>query len=334
MKINREEMTKALALAKPGLSNNQSISQSNTFIFKDDNVWTFNDEVAVCVPLETGIKCSIPAKELLAFVGRAKADELNIKFEKNQFKATASRIRCGINSESDIDLPIGDLEIPDDDNWVELPKRFIEGVLMVAGSTGRDSGRLSIECIHITSEGFLEACDNYQATRFDLQEEFDGDNTLIPARNIVQLQSFGPTHYAVTKDWLWFINEDDAMYAVRSVWGDFEPIEEHMEADGPKVQFPKDLKQALGDANIFVDDNSEQNVSVTLKKGKILVKGQGDMGWLEEEVPIEYNGKSVSFQINPSFLLRMIGTMNDAIIGEAAVVFSEEDCSHAISIEV
>jgi len=332
MKIKREDMVTALSLAKAGLSPKQSINQTGTFVFKDDCLWTFNDEILVSVPIKTGIECAVPSKELTAFINRSSAEEINVKFEKGQFRASAGRTRCGINSEAEITLPIDDLEIPEEQDWIDIPKRFLDGVSATAGSTGRDSSQLSLECIHITKKGFMEACDNYQATLYDLEEEFDSD-VLLPARNVLPLKNIEPFHYAVTKDWVWFINDRDVIFAVRSHWGEFLATEDFMDVEGPQVELPAELGQALGDADIFVDDDGERNVSVSLESGKMKVKGEGDMGWLEESIPIKYKGEAVAFQINPTFLSRIISRMKEVIIGEIAIVFKEKGCSHAISIE-
>ena len=79
MKIKKEELLKALAAVKPGLSSKDVIEQSTSFAFMGGHVVTYNDEIAVRYPVDLEIEGAIRANELYSFLSKIKDKEIDLE---------------------------------------------------------------------------------------------------------------------------------------------------------------------------------------------------------------------------------------------------------------
>ena len=330
MKVNKAEFLEALNKVKPGLSSNEIIDQSTHFVFSNDFIFTFNDEIAVRVPFKTGLTCAVPSKELLAFVSRTKVEEIELEFKDDELKASASRIRTGIKSQGDINLPIEEIALPKDFEWENLPDNFMSGLAMTIPYAGKDTISQSLECIHI-QDNIMESCDNYRLSVFEMGSDWTGE-TLIPARNLAQLQRYDPIKYLSTADWVHFLNSDDTIFSTRPYADSFTDLDPLLDVQGVEVTFPEELGQALSDAEIFVSDAEQILVTVTISKSQIKVKGEGDIGWLEEIVRYKYKGEEIAFTINPVYLKHILGSLDNIIVGTNSIKFTGDNCVHIIAL--
>jgi hypothetical protein len=333
MKVNRLGLLEALNKVKPGLdAAGSAIEQGNCFVFCKDYIFTFNDSVAVRIPFKTGITGAVPSSELLAFVNRVGVDDLDIKMVEGVFRATGTRVKVGIHSETEIHLPLDEIIIvPPIDEFIPLPKNFLNGVRMTVDTAGKNTNSQALESVHIL-DSIMESCDNFRLTVFDLSAKWEKES-LIPARSLVKILAYDPVSYGFAEDWVHFYNEDGCVISIRPVNEAFEELSSLIGIKGTEVVFPKDLEQALSDAAIFLNQEAEYQVKVELSKNKITVTGEGDIGWLEEIVRFKYSGENISFQMNPTFLIGMLGVLENVIIGDSMVEFVGTDCAHVVSLE-
>lgn len=333
MKVNRTDLLGALTLVKPGLANVEVIDQATNFVFTDGWIYTFNDEITVRTPFDMGgLKIAVPSKELLAFLSRTVVDELNVVYEENQLKLSAARIRTGIHAQCEIQLPFKMVEMPT--AWLDLPKGFEEGILMTLGSIGKDTSQPALEGIHLDAN-VMESSDNYRLTIFEMEGVWDGE-TIIPGTSMKMLLSHNPVSYAIGEDWVHFLNEKGAIFSCRPLAGVvFPPMDAHLDVEGGCVEFPAELEQALSDAEVFINPQEEWWVSVHVGKNQLTVKGEGDIGWLEEMVRMKYDGKPAAFKINPTYFRQILGKLNKVTIGERSIKFTDDPirCAHVLSLE-
>lgn len=329
MKVNRNKLLLALNSVKHGLARNEIIDQSTSFVFSDNKIHTFNDEISVCAPFKIKMECAVPSKELLAFMNRATVEELDIKFEDNQFKCSGKRVRAGINAYADVTLPT--IELEDDDEWADIPKRFIEGIKLTSESAGKDSSQMAMECVHIKDKK-MSSCDNYAATIYKLDENWV-EESLIPARNLVLLAGFNPLYYQVAEDWVHFKNSEEAIFSIRPYADTFEDLSDIMDVNGVEITLPDTLETALTDAEIFVNNDDVLMVNVAISKNQIMVSSHGDTGWIEKVVRMKYTGKDISFLINPVLFKKILKTSNKVTVGESSLKFVGDHFEHVICLE-
>ena len=66
--MDKNEFLKALDLIKPGLAKNSLVEESETVIFDNDRIYSYNDEIAISCPFKTGITGGIHSQELHKFL--------------------------------------------------------------------------------------------------------------------------------------------------------------------------------------------------------------------------------------------------------------------------
>ena len=84
--MDKNEFLKVLELIKPGLSVNPILEQSEMVMFEPDRVFSYNDEIAISCPFETGLSGAIRSTELLKLLKKLKGDELETKKVDDEFQ--------------------------------------------------------------------------------------------------------------------------------------------------------------------------------------------------------------------------------------------------------
>ena len=96
MKVNRENLLKELESVIPGLSPKEVIEQSSCFVFQDNVITTFNDEIACSIGTALDIKGAVPAKLLLEVLRKVTDEEVEIKQKKGELSIFGKKIKCKI----------------------------------------------------------------------------------------------------------------------------------------------------------------------------------------------------------------------------------------------
>jgi len=314
MRINREEFLKQLESVLPGLSTKEIIEQSSCFIFKGKTVNTYNDEIACSQKSLLKIEGAVPAMPFISILRKLKEDELEISAGENNKGTTllikAKQKQAGINMEQDILLPIDAVDKPK--KWKKLPENFADAIAIVQPCAGNNEARVVTNYIHITSK-WMEACDNYQVTRFRMKTDVSG-SILIRRDSIKHIISLDMVEFSETKHWIHFRNSDGLVLSCRH-WVDEYPsddISEILQVEGAPLNLPKGLKESVEKAEIFSSENvGANNVIVNIKKGKFKITGKGVSGWFTEIKKSKYDGTSLQFTIPPKLLVELVQHYNE-----------------------
>lgn len=334
--MKTSELKHALELVRPGLANKKLLEQATSVIFRDGKVWTFNDEVAVVAPLETGITGVVPAEPLYKFLGKLPPDgELKIEEGDGEFRFSSGRNRAGIRRDEDIRLPIDD-EVVEPDEWWSIPDGFIKALDRALFSCAQGGHRPILTCVHITQQ-WIESCDGFRMTRVDSSNILDDNVVCLVGRNLERLANYSPTEIGFSGNWLQFRNGDDVRYAVRMIDGDYPDLGRFIEEGGQELELPtNELEKALEWASVVADDSIKykQHVDLQIQKGRITVKGEGPDGWAEETLRLRYNGPSLSFKANPTLLKEMLSLGSKITVGKESLKIESEGFVHVVSLEV
>lgn len=327
------DLKRTLELVKPGLARKELLEQSTSIIFRKNHIFTFNDEVAVVAPLDTGITGAVPSDPLYAFLGKlGEGADINIESQENEFKFSSGRNRAGIRRDEEIKLPL-DEEIPEPEEWEELPEKFLEALRRILFSCSGSGHRPILTCIHIT-EDWMESCDGYRMTRAKIQWGSE-DNLCIVGKNLEKLSQYSPSHFGFSPNWIQFKNKDGVRYAVRIVDGEYPDLDKFTEVEGEEVEFPPEMENALDWAAVIVDSSIKftQKIDVSIGKGQCTVKGEGPEGWADKSVRMKYSGKPITFQAHPQMLKEMVKLAHRTTIGDKSIKIEGEDFIHIISLE-
>ena len=186
MGINIKEFLKVLSAVKPALANKEILEQSTNFIFLDENVITYNDEIMISHPFESDFAGAVHAENLYSLLSKIKEEGVEVEQVENEllFSGIKTKFKSGIVCETEIKLPISEIKIPD--RMRKIPDGFLEAIKFTSVSVSQDASRPELTCIHFTSE-YIESCDNFRLTRYQLKG-FPVKNLSISFRLIQELR--------------------------------------------------------------------------------------------------------------------------------------------------
>ncbi len=332
--MKASDLKKALDLVKPGLARKEFLEQATSIIFQGGRIWTFNDEVAVSVRLDLGITGAVTAEPLYAFLAKLKPDsEIKVESEGNELKFSSGRNRAGIRMDPVVKLPlVEELTMPEEEEWSPLDASFLPGLHKVLFSASRSGHRPILTCVHIT-DSYVETCDQYRLTRCSVTG-FPRDFAVV-AKHLEKLEQYKPSECKFSDHWLQFHNEEGVSYFVRIVDGEYPSLEKFLEVEGLPIEFPMELELALEWASVVVDDaiKFNQRVEVALKKGAMVIRGEGKDGWAEETIRMKYNGEPVSFSAHPLFLKEMAGIARNTLVGNKRMKVEGDGFIHVVTLD-
>lgn len=328
MKINRKELLKALQAVKPGVATNETIEQSASFVFNDNRVFSYNDEISVSVPLKLDLTGSVPAKEFLALINKMSAEEVTLTVNGNEIQVVGGKSKAGLRLESEIKLPLEEIGMPE--GWNELPAKFCEGVQFCLFSAGKDQTKYILTHIHV-SQDCVESSDGYRATRYYMHEDQAFSTPLlIPTVAAKDVVAYTPHEYATTDGWLHFRNKDDMVFSCRCADETYPNIDIFIEAKGESIQLPEGLDAIMDRGSVLSEG---QRLTIILEDGGNLVLAtENDAGWFEEETKVAYKGKPLEFDIYPEFLTKILKVKAEVTVSEKLMKFETDDFTHVVAL--
>jgi hypothetical protein len=312
-RINRDELLHQLESVQPGLSVREIIEQSSCFVFDEGTVMTFNGEDACRLKTKLDITGAVRAAPVMALLRQLGEQELEIEVGKNELVVTGKNRSAGISMEAQILLPIDKVEKPK--GWKPLHEEFAEAIQIVQQCTGKDESKFYTTCVHVGPK-WVEACDNYQITRYKLKTGFAND-TLVRGTSIKHIVTLGMTHFSETQNYVHFRNSIGLVFSCRRFVEDYPDLASFLKVSGEPTVLPKGLGEAATKAEIFSSENADDNqVLVKLRSGKLMVKGTGVSGWYEERKKLKYDGPPLDFLVSPKLLVEITKRHNECEIME------------------
>jgi len=326
MKINRQQLTDALAKVKPGLANNEMIEQSTHFIFDDKIIRTFSGEMAITHQFETGLVGAVPAKEFYSLFTKIPDEQIDATQDGTKFIFKGKGRRVSFNIDPDIRITNIEAAGPKSKVWMKLPENFCESIKYCSFSVSRNMTEPEMTCVAIDDhEAF--SCDRVRATKIVMETNVD-EPFLIPGAVAQILNNYNPHLYYLDENWLHFINKEKTTFSCNRMDREypFEAIRGVFEFDGKKIQLPSGLKEVLDRSKILVSNElDEKETSITFAKGKVVCEASGIFGEIMEETESDYKGNDLKITIHPELLMEILQRISTAIIGEDKVLFKDDE---------
>jgi len=324
MKIQKDDLQKALETVKPGLASSEIIEQSTSFAFLGDRVVTYNDSISLSHPIEgLDLEGAIRAEELYEFLKRTKEDTLQLRISENELKLKCGKAKAGLKLQTEIKLPLQEVDQVKD--WEDLPEEFADNLSFIKDSASQDMSRRVLTCAHVTNR-CMETSDSFQIMRLH-QEGWPFGDYLIPAENIPEITKINPTLVAESEGWLHFKNLEGTELSCRILEDSYPDAGQHLDVGGEKVIFPESMNEILDRVMVFTkkDHYMDEAMQVILKDNKLLVHGKNEYGWIKEKAKVKYEGDKASFWITPHLLKNILSRSNECILGEEKIKFEGED---------
>ncbi len=317
VEMNREEFLAKLEMVAPGLATKEAVQQSSCFVFQNDKVITFNDELSCRIPCPLkGISGAVNALPLMSLLQKLVEDTITLEIDKDtgQFMVRGkSGRKAGITREEVITLPIKSVEPPNKKKWKDLDPEFEEAVNIVQRCASKDSNQFDLTCIHLTPT-YAEACDNYQMARYPVKTGVKSD-CLIKRDSLRHIRGLGMNRVCETESWIHYQNKEELILSTRIQKGDFQDLSKFLRPGGSPMTLPGGLAAALEKASIFSEANVENDVVlVTLRSKQLIVRGEGPNGFFQEVKEISYDGPSLEFTIDPVLLIEITSQTNECYL--------------------
>jgi hypothetical protein len=324
MEIDRVKLLTALEKVAPGLATSENIAQSASFVFTDGKVYAYNDEIAVGHLIDVGIEGAVSSKELLALLKKLKSETVEMEVKKNELLINNKKVKSGITMESEILLPIEELIHGWGEDRFGLPDKFMKGVKICLTSCASDTESIILSNIHMKGK-YLESCDNYQMTRFDMGDDSQED-ILIPAAACKYLIHYKVDQYFQTDGWIHFGDGEDLIFSCRIIEDEYPDLESILKVNGNMITLPEQLNEIIDRSNIF-----NSRIQINILKNWCKVRAESDTGWIEEKVRIKEK-RDIDFNINSQMLQTILKISNKLTVGKQSLKFEMNDFIHIIAL--
>ncbi len=330
--MKREDLLHALEIVKPGLASKEMIEQSTSFVFLKDRVCTYNDDIAISHPvpgLSLVLEGAIRAEELYKLLSKIKKDEIVIEQSETELVLKAGKAKAGLALQSEIKLPLEDIEVQE--KWKRVPEDLIPAIQFAVPSCSKDNTRPVLTCVYVTTDGRVEASDNYRITRYkigDMPSSF-----LLPAATAKDIVNYKIVKVAGGKGWIHFKTEEETILSCRIYKGTFPDITDLLAVEGQEFKFPKLLTDVLERAEIFAEQESkDQMIKIIVRDNVMQVRAKNPVGWFIEEVKVTFDGEPFSFGINPNLLKSIAMQTRNCVIGKRCIKFTADKWEHVVSL--
>ena len=319
MTLERKVLLDNLKLAMPGIeSGNVVLQGSDSFVFHDGKLFTYNDLIAVLVPMDSiglvdsDIEGAVHAKEFYNVVSKFSGDEITLTQNDKSWELKCGRAKANLTL-LDFDFKTRlDGVTPDDNAWVDLDDNFMEG-LAICKMNGNKS---SFAGVYVNGNDILST-DSYQINLFttkNLMPKFWIDdsrvNELLKIKNFKKVQT--------SKTWVHFKNEDGVVFSlktlndanypynkVRNIITNANPSDDDFHAT-----FPSALFKSVDIADSFAMDIVDQKVvRLVLTNDGIEVSSEKNSGSYVDlvpwEKPLEKSIEPIKMCVNPSMMSAM-----------------------------
>ena len=336
-KFNRQELLKALDKLKPGLSSRGIVEQTTHYLFMDDRIVTYNDELCLMAEYPIGFKGSVRAEEFYKLLTKSSAKEISLDLKEEQLMVKAGKSSFGLAymEEEQLHEKVQSLEI-DELKWKTLPEELKDALVLCSFSASKDMTKPALTGVYVGGRDVLSS-DNYRISWYQMKEEMRR-KFLVPASSVVHLVNYEVLEYCLTGSWVHFKGKG-LVFSARLLSEEF-PVkakEFFPEEAGEEFELPKELSGVLDKAMVLLQDDFLLDKEVKLfftEKEVICEVEKKDLGWLKEEVPLKSGPKEqIQIEINPIFLKEILKkTSKVSLVGEGGILFTSPNFRHLIAL--
>jgi len=339
MKVKKSELLDALNKVKPGLAKKEIVEQATHFIFAENEIVTFNDQMCIMHPFDCDTEFSVKGEEFYKIISNISEDDIDLSMDdgnlKIKTKSTKASLSTVVGDTAKVEHLVASIrqDIAGKDFWKPLPKEFTQALYLCAFSASKDLATGVRACVAVKGETVFSA-DGLRACMYVMDGNLE--ELLIPAKDAMELMKYKVSHYGITDNWIHFKTKDDITFNCKALKGDypykqcsgvFEDVE-------PDMTLPESLKEVVASVTILADGDVDINkmIDVTIEPGLITCKAEKERGWITKTVPFEYKGDKVSFQINPIFFAQILQHATELVLLDGKAMFSSGNFWHVVSL--
>ena len=343
MKVDRKNLLEILTRVKPALAIKDFVEGGTHFIFDENQVFSFNDKIAISSPSPVHLNCSVSSQEFYSLLSQIADEEIDLTIEEECLNIQGSAIKAGLTilRESESLKLIRSIDFESLGPWFPLPKDFLKGLSLCGFSCSKDATLDWMTCIWI-SGGSMLSTDDIRVTSFNMMKEIES-SFFLPLTSAQSLIKFLPVEYCLKDGWAHFREEKKVIFSSRILDSENpeENIEEFFNVQGTELFLTenKTFLDVIKRVGILEDKFMEldRKISIKIEGRKVIIEGKREgIGWIREELLLDTYNENLrcSFKINPSFLWEILTIMPSLIIiiGETTCLFKSDNFRHVMAL--
>ena len=293
MTINKKLLLESLKNCMPGVDSGNTVLQgSDTFVFHNGRIFSYNDNISVSVPieqsemLEESVEGAVKADEFFKILSKLPNDEVNFAVSEKSWLLKSGKAKAELTL-IDFDYESRLKGIEPSNDWKEIKDDFIFAI----GSCKMENNKSPLSGVFVSGKEVIST-DAYQLNRFtmpetDLPNFWISDNSV---NELLKIKNF--TSMQLQGNWVHFKTEQGVIFSIKVLNKDNYPYDKVVKLlDNCNVEnafnatFPENLFDAIDRATAFSMDMSGHNlIRLVLSPKNIEVSSERTSGKYEEKV--------------------------------------------------
>lgn len=335
--VNREELLEKISLLNFALSRKDIGKQTNHYIFMEDYIHVYNDEIYISVPFKMPISFSVEGDSFFKIIRSFFEEELRFEFSKGILKISSKAAQAKISFNKEIILSEQISDLFHIKNWKGLPSFVSEGIDLCGFSTSKDLTRGFLYCVAVFHDKIIST-DDIRLSRFSLNDAVvdEGDYWLIPFDYSHLLLKFKLSFFKDKESWICFKGEDGKIFSIRKLKGNYpHDIDRFFQKKKEFIEFEfnEDFKAYLESIIPLLNEDLDYDKILRIKSDGKMLYCIIEKEFLYKERIFSINKKvSFNFLINPIFLKSILekGRKVYIDIEGRRLYFYNQDFSHVL----
>ena len=340
--MKTETLCKILELVMPAVEKKAVLPQYDHFVFYNGNVSTYNGKIFFSHPVDTDIRCSVVASDMLDVMKTVDAEEVSLEVEDGNLQITSDDVTASLSTEvyeESVVQAITSLNLDNLGEGKDVPVDFIEGLNHCKFSVSKDAQDIkNLQNIHVVEDA-IESSDSYRCSEYMMASTMD--EMLIPASSAEVLCRLFPLYYSVVDGWVHFWDDSDVIFSLRLGEGEYPDVGamiNRVDKDTSGVALPDTLRNVLGQFSRLSSGELDvyKSVRIDVKQDQIVLSTERDGLNMQKVVEYGHDGKEFSFLISPVFLSAIMEKTNTVAINDESnmAIFKSDYFTHVVALLV
>lgn len=310
MKIDRNDLLQKIELASIGVDKITSIEGTNTLVFTNNSVSSYNDSITITIPFESELSGCVIAQDFIKVLKKLKSKEIDIVITEDHWFLKSGKTEVKFFLQKDfISQYIKNIEELEKDSFKELPTDFFDA-FSLANITGNESQYKGI-CIH---NDMMLSTDRVRMNYYTMQSAMEtywlDDNSINALVKVNQNHKI--TEYTASSAWVHFKDDNGLMYSCKRNNEELYPVDkllpykEQFEKKDDDVcgELPKDFISVIDRVGTLYDDvNGYQAITIKMQADKLSFNSKSTAGTITESIDWKIDLQdSIQFMADFNFL--------------------------------
>lgn len=292
MTIDRKEMLVNLKKVMPGVETGNSILDgADTFLFTEDGIYSYNDSIAVSIPVETGLNGAVKSKEFYNFLLKIKEDEIKVVQKKDNITLKCGNVTAKLKLvESSIAEYVENLDL-ENLKFKKMGKDFMEAMKLCKLNASNSPFRgLAVKNDVMYSTDEIRIASHQLKNKYD---EFWIDDSIV---NELMKLNITFSEICVGDGWAHFKSKGDSIFSCKTNDVSLYPfkglidrkLQVAKQDDSPAGKLPKDFSEAIDLVSVLSEDLTGFSViNLEFTASDLIVSAKRDTGSIKEFIPWE-----------------------------------------------